>query len=93
MTLPTVTYDAETEEISVDTSVRTKLKVHGLPVASSFALYKHLQRYCWILMLKYIKINNNSTAESKLMYLFAVLLFWLIHHLMKKRCVGALELT
>ncbi|CAH1635229.1 unnamed protein product [Spodoptera littoralis] len=43
LTLPTVTYDAETEEISVDTNVRTKLKVHGLPVASSFALYKHLQ--------------------------------------------------
>ncbi|KAJ8725050.1 hypothetical protein PYW07_016008 [Mythimna separata] len=43
LTLPKVTYDPETEEISVDTSVRTKLNVNGLPVATSFALYKHEQ--------------------------------------------------
>nr|XP_021193091.2 exosome complex component RRP43 [Helicoverpa armigera] len=43
LTLPSVTYDPETEEITVDTSVRKKLNINGLPVATSFALYKHDQ--------------------------------------------------
>ncbi|CAH0628838.1 unnamed protein product [Chrysodeixis includens] len=44
LSLPTVTYDSETEEITVDTSVTTKLNVHGLPVATSFAMYTQEQR-------------------------------------------------
>ncbi|XP_075972418.1 exosome complex component RRP43-like [Anticarsia gemmatalis] len=42
--LPSVTYDPDTEEIQVDTTVKTNLKVHGLPVATSFVLYNHIQR-------------------------------------------------
>ncbi|XP_059060186.1 exosome complex component RRP43-like [Achroia grisella] len=40
LTLPTVTYDSETAEISVDENNRTPLKVHGIPVATSFVVYK-----------------------------------------------------
>ncbi|XP_013185558.1 exosome complex component RRP43 [Amyelois transitella] len=43
VTLPSVTYNDETEDIKIDTNVRKPLKVHGLPVASSFAVYKLLQ--------------------------------------------------
>lgn len=45
VSLPSVTFDTETEEIKVDTSVRLPLKVHGLPVATSFAVYQQLPRY------------------------------------------------
>lgn len=48
MTLPSVSYDAETEAIEVDTSIRKALKVHGLPVATSFAVYKLIQEYVQI---------------------------------------------
>ncbi|KAG6465890.1 hypothetical protein O3G_MSEX015472 [Manduca sexta] len=43
LSLPSVTYDAETEDIKVDPSVRKKLNVSGTPVATSFAVYKHNQ--------------------------------------------------
>ncbi|CAG9792015.1 unnamed protein product [Diatraea saccharalis] len=42
--LPTVTYDAETEDINVDPDIRTPLKVYGLPVATSFSVYKLPER-------------------------------------------------
>lgn len=42
--LPTVTYDPETEEISVDTSVKIPLSVNGLPVATSFVVYNLNQK-------------------------------------------------
>ncbi|CAB3228371.1 unnamed protein product [Arctia plantaginis] len=42
--LPTVTYDPETEDIKVDTNVQTKLKLNGLPIATSFAIYKYMDR-------------------------------------------------
>ncbi|RVE49526.1 hypothetical protein evm_005867 [Chilo suppressalis] len=38
--LPSVTYDNDTEDIKVNADIRTPLKVHGLPVATSFAVYK-----------------------------------------------------
>ncbi|KAL0883964.1 hypothetical protein ABMA27_016017 [Loxostege sticticalis] len=44
LSLPTVTYDPETEEIKVDPDVRTPLKVDGCPVATSFAVYKLTER-------------------------------------------------
>lgn len=39
VTLPSVTYDPETEVIEVDPDLRTALKIHGLPVATSYAVY------------------------------------------------------
>jgi hypothetical protein len=45
VTLPTVAYDVETEEITVDPNQRIQLKVNGLPVATSFAVYKLPERY------------------------------------------------
>lgn len=44
LTLPSVKFDPETEEIEVDSTNRKKLEIHGLPVVTSFALYKHNQR-------------------------------------------------
>ncbi|XP_026326877.1 exosome complex component RRP43-like isoform X2 [Hyposmocoma kahamanoa] len=44
LTLPSVKYDLETGTIVVDDTVRTPLNVHGLPVPTSFAVYKSLQR-------------------------------------------------
>lgn len=44
VTLPSVKYDAETGTIDVDDTIRTPLKVHGLPVPTSFAVYKSPQR-------------------------------------------------
>ncbi|VVD06064.1 exosome complex component RRP43-like [Leptidea sinapis] len=44
LTLPTVSYDVETEEIKVDPTVRIPLKMSGLPVATSFAIYQTPQR-------------------------------------------------
>ncbi|KAI5645134.1 3' exoribonuclease family, domain 1 domain-containing protein [Phthorimaea operculella] len=44
LSLPTVKYDAETEVIEVDADNRTPLEVHGLPVATSFAVYNLLQK-------------------------------------------------
>ncbi|XP_041972831.1 exosome complex component RRP43-like [Aricia agestis] len=44
LTLPTVTYDAETEEIKVDTSLRNPLNLHGLPIATSFAIFQQSPR-------------------------------------------------
>ncbi|XP_011556648.3 exosome complex component RRP43 [Plutella xylostella] len=41
ISLPAVTYDEETEEITVDTSVQTPLTIHSLPVATSFAVYEY----------------------------------------------------
>lgn len=41
--LPSVHYDTETEEIKVETNERINLKIHGLPVATSFAVYEHFQ--------------------------------------------------
>lgn len=43
--LPEVTYNYETEDFTVDTSITKPLTVHGLPVATSFAVYKLNQRY------------------------------------------------
>ncbi|KAM3968353.1 exosome complex component RRP43 [Aphomia sociella] len=43
LSLPYVTYDNETEEISVDENKRSPLKIHGIPVATSFAVYKQSQ--------------------------------------------------
>ncbi|XP_026765118.1 exosome complex component RRP43-like [Galleria mellonella] len=43
LSLPSVTYDCETEEITVDENNKTPLKVHGMPVATSFAVYKALE--------------------------------------------------
>ncbi|XP_045492385.1 exosome complex component RRP43-like [Colias croceus] len=40
LSLPTVNYDVETEDIKVDPSIRKPLKVTGLPVATSFAIYQ-----------------------------------------------------
>lgn len=45
VTLPTVSYDVETEEVKVDPSNRIPLKVSGLPVATSFAIYQAPERY------------------------------------------------
>lgn len=45
VTLPTVTYDPETEEIKVDTNNRISLKVNGLPVATSFAIFPNCERF------------------------------------------------
>ncbi|CAH2238766.1 exosome complex component RRP43-like [Pararge aegeria] len=42
--LPSVSFDAETEEVKVDTSARLPLKIHGLPVATSFGIYEHIPR-------------------------------------------------
>lgn len=42
--LPSVSYDLETEEIKVDPNERKKLLTHGLPVATSFAVYDFSQR-------------------------------------------------
>lgn len=44
LTLPKVNYDVETEEISVDSSIRTPLNINGLPVATSFAVYQQSPR-------------------------------------------------
>ncbi|XP_023946968.1 exosome complex component RRP43 [Bicyclus anynana] len=44
LSLPTVTYDNETEEVKVDTGVKIPLQVHGLPVATSFGIYHKLPR-------------------------------------------------
>ncbi|XP_068627927.1 exosome complex component RRP43-like [Battus philenor] len=44
LTLPSVTFDPETEEIHVDTNNRSALKVDGLPVATSFAIYPSFER-------------------------------------------------
>ncbi|XP_013175111.1 PREDICTED: exosome complex component RRP43-like [Papilio xuthus] len=44
LSLPTVTYDPETEEIKVDTNNRISLKVNGLPVATSFAIFPNCER-------------------------------------------------
>ncbi|XP_049864956.1 exosome complex component RRP43-like [Pectinophora gossypiella] len=44
LSLPKVTYDPETEVIEVDANTRTPLKVHGLPVATSFAVYDLLKQ-------------------------------------------------
>lgn len=38
VTLPTVSFDPETEEIEVDKDIRTPLKISGLPVATSFCI-------------------------------------------------------
>ncbi|KAL4718373.1 hypothetical protein ACJJTC_002288, partial [Scirpophaga incertulas] len=43
--LPKVLYDIETGHIEVDDAARTPLQVHGLPIASSFAIYKLGDRY------------------------------------------------
>ncbi|CAG4940930.1 unnamed protein product [Colias eurytheme] len=40
LSLPAVNYDIETEDIKVDPSIRKPLKVTGLPVATSFAIYQ-----------------------------------------------------
>ncbi|XP_045763583.1 exosome complex component RRP43-like [Maniola jurtina] len=44
LSLPSVTFDIETEETKVDTSVRLPLQIHGLPVATSFAVYQQMPR-------------------------------------------------
>ncbi|KAJ2950454.1 hypothetical protein O0L34_g8697 [Tuta absoluta] len=58
LTLPTVKYDAETEVIEVDADNRTPLEVHGLPVATSFAVYNLLQ--------KNIILADPSSYEEKM---------------------------
>lgn len=65
MTLPKVNYDVETEEISVDTSIRTPLNINGLPVATSFAVYQQSPRFYFsynILfnVFKIIMLTNNK---------------------------------
>ncbi|CAF4936435.1 unnamed protein product [Pieris macdunnoughi] len=40
LSLPAVSFDVETEEVKVDISNKTSLKVTGLPVATSFAIYQ-----------------------------------------------------
>ncbi|CAG9563102.1 unnamed protein product [Danaus chrysippus] len=42
--LPSVSFDVETEEIKVDTTIKTPLPVNGLPIATSFAVYQQLSR-------------------------------------------------
>ncbi|XP_028158008.1 exosome complex component RRP43-like [Ostrinia furnacalis] len=58
LSLPAVTYDAETEDIKVDSTVRTPLKVHGMPVATSFAVYK--------LQEKNILLTDPSSYEEEM---------------------------
>ncbi|XP_047988983.1 exosome complex component RRP43-like [Leguminivora glycinivorella] len=43
LSLPHVIYDQETEDFTVDTTVTKPLKVHGMPVATSFAVYQSNQ--------------------------------------------------
>ncbi|CAG5046747.1 unnamed protein product [Parnassius apollo] len=44
LTLPNVTYDPETEDIKVDITERSPLKVNGLPVATSFAIFPFFEK-------------------------------------------------
>lgn len=39
-----MTYDQETEEIKVDPSKRIALKINGLPLATSFAIFPFVER-------------------------------------------------
>lgn len=59
MALPSVKFDPETEEIEVVSSERKKLDIHGLPAVTSFALYKHNQRY----YINIIIVNVNLTRQ------------------------------
>ncbi|XP_063380369.1 exosome complex component RRP43-like [Cydia fagiglandana] len=43
LSLPHVIYDYETEDFTVDTTVTKPLTVHGMPVATSFAVYQSNQ--------------------------------------------------
>ncbi|KAJ0179373.1 hypothetical protein K1T71_005085 [Dendrolimus kikuchii] len=40
LSLPKVSYDAETEEIKVDPKSRTKLEIHSFPIVTSFVVYR-----------------------------------------------------
>lgn len=44
LALPKVTYNAETDDIKIDLSTKIKLKLQGLPIATSFAIYNYIQR-------------------------------------------------
>lgn len=56
--LPSVSYDVETEEIKVDTAIKTPLPVHGLPIATSFAVYQQLSRYLKLQRTQNIKFSK-----------------------------------